>query len=238
MMKSVSIIIPCYNEERTIYELLRRVVSQDIFEHKLEREIIVVDDGSTDKSKDEIEKFIEAHKNENITLISYKPNRGKGTAIREALKIAKGDIVLIQDADLEYDPSDYPKLLVPILSGTAQVVYGSRWIAPTMKISGPLYALGGWLENRFLHLLYRTNISDIATGYKVFKSDLLKSLDLQCKRFEFCPEVTTKLLNRNIPIIEVPINYQPRTKKEGKKIKWTDFIVAIYTILKVKMKKL
>ena len=234
----VSILIPCYNEERTIYELLSRVVAQDLSSLGLEREIIVVDDGSTDSSRQRIERFIEDHPGESVKLISYSPNRGKGYAIRKALDVASGDIILIQDADLEYDPSDYRELLKPIVSGVAPVVYGSRWIAKEMPISGPLYAVGGWLENKFLRTLYRTNLTDIATGYKVFRAEIIRSLNLECEGFEFCPEVTAKLLNRGVRIIEVPIKYRPRKKREGKKINWKDFFKAIYTIARVRLKRL
>lgn len=237
-MKLVSVIIPCFNEEHTVYQLLKRVSEVDLSALDLEKEIIVVDDGSTDQSLSEIKRFVADYSTERIELISYSPNCGKGAAIREALKIAKGEVIIIQDADLEYDPKDYLNLLKPIVKGVSRVVYGSRWISPQMPISGWFYALGGWLENKILHLLYRTNITDIATCYKVINAELLRSLNIQAEGFEFCPEVTSKLLNRRELIIEVPINYSPRTKREGKKIRWTDFFKGIFTIAKVKLKKL
>jgi len=237
-MKLVSIIVPCFDEEQTIYNLLELVTKVDLTELELAKEIIVVDDGSTDSSHAEIERFMRDHPKAEIKLISSKPNRGKGSAIREALGIASGEIILTQDADLEYSPSDYPLLLKPVVKDISRVVYGSRWLAPTIPISGPIYAVGGWLENKLLRTLYRTNITDIATGYKVFKTDLLKSLNVEAKGFEFCPEVTSKLLNRRELIVEVPISYKPRKKSEGKKIRWPDFFMAIYTILKVRCKRL
>lgn len=237
-MTSCSIIIPYYNEKRTVSQILEIVSTEISTLSSIDWQIVAVDDGSTDGSLEEVQRFQKENPGVPLTVISYKSNRGKGAAIRQGLEAATGNIILIQDADLEYSPGDYRVLINPIEQKLTKVVYGSRWIAPEIKISGTIYTLGGGLENCFLHLLYRTNISDIATGYKVFQSDVLKSLDLQCEGFEFCPEVTCKLLNRKEFILEVPINYQPRKKREGKKIRWTDFFIAIYTIFKVRVKHL
>ena len=237
-MPRCSILIPCYNERENDRELLSRVAAQDLSDLGLEREIIVVDDGSTDESLKIVRDFVDKHPDVPLRVIAYQPNRGKGCAVRKGIEEATGDYVIIQDADLEYHPSDYPALLKPLLFDLTEVVYGSRWLAREMPVSGGLFALGGWLENEFLRFCYRTNVSDIATGYKVFKADVLRSIVLDCVGFEFCPEVTAKLLNRRVRITEVPIRYTPRRKSEGKKIRWTDFFVGLYTILRVRAKRL
>lgn len=228
--RTLTIIVPCFNEQRTVAQLLGKVCAVDLSSVEFEKEIIAVDDGSTDGTGREIEAFIQSRPGSEVRMLVHPVNQGKGASIQTALCEATGEICLIQDGDLEYDPEDYPKLLAPIARGLCRVVFGSRWLAPKMPISGPLYALGGWLENQYLHMLYRTNLSDIATGYKVFETQLLRSLCLESRGFAFCPEVTAKLLNRREPIFEVPIRYRPRKKKEGKKICWTDFFVALYTL--------
>ena len=237
-MTMISIIIPCYNEEATVYPLLEKVAAQTLASLNVEREIVVVDDGSTDRSLEQIKLFRDRHPALPLKVLSNSPRLGKGWSVRKALEAAQGEIILIQDADLEYDPSDYEALMRPVLLGVTPVVYGSRWLAPEIHISGTLALLGGWLENRLLHTLYRTNISDIATGYKVFRADLLRSLNLDCRGFEFCPEVTAKLLNRGVTIIEEPIHYIPRNKREGKKIRWPDFFIAVATLVRVRFKRL
>ncbi|MFC1888874.1 glycosyltransferase family 2 protein [Thermodesulfobacteriota bacterium] len=230
------IIMPCYNEERTVYDILEQCLAVDLSLFRFEKAIIIVDDGSTDRSRDEVARFVRDYPGAPIRTIRLDRNRGKGYAIRKALELCDGGYMIIQDADLEYSPSQYPELLKPIFDGVADVVYGSRWIhSGPMSKSGWLYALGGWLENVYLHLLYRTNISDIATCYKVMSTSLLKRLDLECKGFEFCPEVTAKLLNRSMTIMEVPIQYKARKKREGKKIRWIDFFKAIGVLTKVRL---
>ena len=236
--ESLYIMIPCYNEERTIYTILEKCLAVNVALLGLEKQVVLVDDGSTDGSPAEIDRFLCDHPDAPIRLIRLERNRGKGFAIRMALERSGDGIVIIQDADLEYQPSQYPDLLKPIVDGIADVVYGSRWIySGPISRSGWLYALGGWLENVYLHLLYRTNISDIATCYKVMPAGLLKSLDLECEGFEFCPEVTAKLLRRGIPIVEVPIQYEARKKRDGKKIGWVDFFKAIHTLTKIRIQK-
>lgn len=237
-MVSCSIIIPYYNEEKTVFQILQIVSVEIRTISSINWQIVAVDDGSTDGSLVEVQRFQKENPEDKITSVSSNTNRGKGAAIRRGLEAAKGDIILIQDADLEYNPGDYRVLVGPIERNLTNVVYGSRWIARDMHISGTIYTLGGWLENRFLHLFYRTNISDVATGYKVFRSEVLRNLDLQCEGFEFCPEVTAKLLNRKEFILEVPIRYLPRKKRDGKKIRWTDFLIALYTIFNIWSKRL
>ena len=235
-MKLLSIIIPCYNERATVARLLANVAAVDLSAIGMDKEILLVDDGSTDGTTQEIQRFAQEHPQAPLRVLTHPHNRGKGAAIRTALAEARGEVTLIQDADLEYTPDDYPHLLQPILAGVTRVVYGSRWLAPKLPISGPLYTLGGWLENKYLRLLYRTNITDIATCYKVARTDLLRDLRLEAEGFEFCPEVTARLLNRHEMIVEVPITYRPRKKHEGKKIRWTDFFIALYTLTKIRFR--
>jgi len=218
----VSIIVPVYNEERTIEELVRRLK-----EVPLEKEIIIVDDGSTDRTKEILRNI----KDEEFRIITLPRNMGKGAAIRAALPFVRGDVVVIQDADLEYNPQELPMLLSPILEGKEEVVYGSRFLRgrPRMRTLN-------FIANKILAwtatLLLGRRITDEATCYKAFKTSLLRSLDLKCKGFEFCPEVTAKIGRKGIRIREIPISYTPRTKKEGKKVRWKDGFIALYTLFK------
>lgn len=222
----LSIIIPTYNERDTIREILRRV--QEAPTAGLTKEIIVVDDGSTDGTRDILRAL---DPGEGVQVFYHAENRGKGAAIRTGLSHATGDIVLIQDADLEYDPRDYPALLQPILEGRAGVVYGSRFL-------GPRKAMFFWhmLGNKFLTLvtnvLYDSILSDMETGYKAFRADIIRGLPLRSRRFEFEPEITAKVLKRGHRIYEVPISYTGREYHEGKKITWRDGFSALWTLLK------
>ncbi len=224
----LSIIIPIYNEESTIGQVLDEIAQVDI--GNLSKEIIAIDDGSTDRSAEIVRQFAEQSLLD-VNLITSPQNRGKGAAIRLGLAHATGDIVLIQDADIEYDPQDYPKLLAPILSGQAQVVYGTRFHRKIKGMALP-NRLANWILPRLANLLYGTHLTDEATAYKVFDAELIKSIDLQCVRFEFCPEVTAKVARAGYTIYEVPINYQPRNSQSGKKIRWTDGVIAIWTLIK------
>lgn len=204
----------------------------------LRKEIIVIDDGSTDDSKKIVKTFTKKH---SCVKYYYKKNGGKGSAIREGLKYATGDIILIQDADLEYDPNDYQSLINPIIKGKTKVVYGSRRLHSTNskyhnQPSGITYYIGGVGLTVITNLLYGTKISDEPTCYKVFRSDVIKNIPLVCTSFEFCPEVTAKIAKRRIPIYEVPIRYYPRSIKEGKKIKWKDGLYAVWILIKYKFK--
>ncbi len=225
----LSILIPVYNEEKSIKKIIDLVKKVDI--GKVNKEIVVVDDGSTDKTLEVLKKI------KNIKLIGYNKNIGKGEAIRTAIKHATGDIIIIQDADLEYDPNDYKALIKPIIEGKAKVVYGSRRLKKeNKKHSGFSFYLGGISLTFIANLLYpNLHITDEPTCYKVFKADILKNLNLKCKRFEFCPEVTAKIARKGIKIHEVPISYYPRTAKEGKKINWRDGIEAVWTLLKYRV---
>ncbi len=226
----LSILIPAYGEEATIGEVLRRVADVDTESLGFEKELIVCDDGSSDGTVAEVEKAMES--DDRIRLVKHPVNRGKGAAIRTALEIAKGDYCLIQDADLEYDVNDYPVILGELLNG-ADVVYGSRFLQ-TRWPEG--MKLPNYVANRMLtttaNLLYGLNITDEATCFKVFKTDLLRSFDLKCEGFEFCPEVTAKIGKRKINIVEVPIQYSAREVTEGKKIHWTDGFEAIWELIK------
>jgi len=227
----LSVIVPVFNEKNTILEVLKRISAVNI-----DKEILVIDDGSTDGTRDML-KTIDGQRpaadrrNDEIKIIYHKRNMGKGRAIRTGLNNATGDVVIIQDADLEYDPQDYPKLIEPILSGRAKVVYGSRLFGKGKKSYWSFY-LGGRLLSFLANLLYNAGITDEPTCYKAFRADVIKSIDLKCRRFEFCPEVTAKVRKKGYKIFEVPINYEPRSIKDGKKISWRDGLEAIWTLVR------
>ena len=230
----LSILIPAYGEEKTIGEVLRLVAAIETEPLGFDKEIIVCDDGSDDGTAAEVEKA--AQQDSRIRLVKHPVNRGKGAAIRTALAEAKGDYCLVQDADLEYDVDDYPALLGEIAKG-ADVVYGSRFLQKKWPEG---MQLPNFVANRLLttaaNLLYGLNITDEATCFKVFKTDLLRSFDLECEGFEFCPEVTAKIGKRKIKIHEVPIRYTARDLADGKKIHWTDGFEAIWELLRQKRK--
>lgn len=228
----VSIIIPSFNEGRTLKQIVKKVLAVKIPHSK---EVIVVNDGSTDETRKilsefKISFFDRKRDHFKFQILEHKQNKGKGTAIRTGLKHATGDIILTQDADLEYDPQDIPKLLLPLKDKKVNVVYGSRVLGKN-PISHWTFNLGGRLVTFVTNLLYGTNITDEPTGYKVFRSKILKNLKLKSKGFEFCPEVTAKIAKKGMKIFEVPIKYNPRPISE-KKIKWQDGFKAIYYLLK------
>jgi glycosyltransferase involved in cell wall biosynthesis len=230
-VKKLTIIIPCYNEEKLITTVLEKVL-QTKLDHDLEKQIIIVNDGSTDNSANAINKFCE--NNPCAISIHQQANSGKGAAVKAALQKVNGDIIIIQDADLEYDPNDYNKLLHPIIDGHADVVYGSRFMG-----SGPHRVLFFFhtIGNKFLTFLSNIftglNLTDMETGYKMFRTDVLKQVRLKENRFGFEPEVTAKTSRiKNIRFYEVGIAYYGRTYDDGKKIKWTDGLHAIWCILK------
>lgn len=219
----LSVILPVYNEKNTIEEIIKRTEAVN-----LNKEIIIIDDYSNDGTREIIKEKINQ---KNIIKIFHSKNKGKGACIRSGLEKATGDIVIIQDADLEYDPEDYYKLVKPIMEGKASVVYGSRALGKC-KYSYLRYALGGKFLSFLTNILYGSNITDEPTCYKLFKTELIKSLNLKCTGFEFCPETTAKILKRGYKIFEVPISYHPRKIEEGKKINWKDGIKAIWTLIK------
>jgi glycosyltransferase involved in cell wall biosynthesis len=223
----VSIIIPVYNEFRTFEQVLERV-RHAALPPGCTREIVVVDDGSTDGTA----KILRQHEDAGIVLAHYSSrNLGKGTALRAGIAIASGDVILIQDGDLEYDPNDYARLLEPILNGNARIVYGSRFHRRPAGM-----AWKNLVANRILtaaaNLLYAARITDEATAYKAFSADVLRSTRLECRRFEFCPEVTAKLRRLRYRIAEVPISYNGRGIVDGKKIRARDGFEAMWTLLK------
>lgn len=222
---NLSVIIPVYNEAATLQDIINRVRATELV-----YEIIAVDDGSSDDSV-AILKQLQNQGHPPLTILQHEKNRGKGAAMRTGLEAVTGDFVLVQDADLEYDPADYPALLDPLAESSVAVVYGSRNLRRNAKSSFAFY-WGGRLLSWITNLLYGSRITDEATGYKVIKTDLLRSLDLETDGFEFCPEVTGKLLRRGVPIVEVPISYYPRSWNEGKKIQWYDGAIAIWTLIK------
>jgi len=217
----LSIIIPVFNERATIQEVVKRVQATPF-----EKEIIVVDDGSTDGTRDILPQI-----ERDAIVLYHEKNRGKGAALHTGIARATGDIILIQDADFEYDPRDYAQLIQPIVEGRVKVVYGSRFLGPRM-------AMFFWhmLANKMLtlmtNILYDAILSDMETGYKVFRADVIKGIPLRCRRFDFEPEITAKVLKRGHRIFEVPISYFGREYREGKKIGLKDAFVAVWTLLK------
>lgn len=226
---TLSVVIPVFNEKNTISEIIGRIERVNLREFGFKKEIIIVDDGSNDGTREVLKKFEDKYK-----VVYHLKNRGKGAAIRTALEKVSGDYVIIQDADLEYDPKDYKKLLDFALKNNARVVYGSRRLNPQNKPSYSSYYWGGVILNWFTNLILGTKITDESTCYKLFKTETIKSIPLRCERFEFCPEVTAKVSKKGIKIHEVPISYTPRHKKEGKKIKWRDGLEALLVLIKYK----
>ncbi|OGM31294.1 glycosyl transferase [Candidatus Woesebacteria bacterium RIFCSPHIGHO2_01_FULL_44_21] len=222
----LSVIIPVFNEEKTVAELISKV--QKV---KLRKEIIVVNDGSYDNTSSILKKF------KNIKVLNHKGNKGKGAAVRTGIRYATGDILLIQDADLEYNPEDYERLVKPIVERKAKVVYGSRLKKYLLVFFGkertplPAHLIANKLLTFVTNILYGSSLTDMETCYKVFKSDVLQSIKLVSNGFEIEPEITAKILKRGYKIYEVPIKVKPRGYEEGKKINWVDGIKAIYYLL-------
>lgn len=227
-MKKLSIIIPVYNEEKTISDVINEVKKVKI--KGIAKEMIVVDDSSTDNTRNILKKI----KDKSIKVFYHKKNMGKGAAIKTGLKNSTGDIILIQDADLEYSPDEYPKLLKSIIKGNAKVVYGSRLeaIKKNLKNMYKLHYIGNLFLTLITNLLYRAKITDMETGYKVFRREVVKEINLKSKRFDFEPEITAKILKKGYKIYEVPISFAGRKFKEGKKITWLDGIKAVYYLIK------
>jgi dolichol-phosphate mannosyltransferase len=227
----LSIIVPVYNEQKTINEVIERVMAVDL--GAIEREVIIANDGSYDDTR----RVIEDHgwlRDPRVRLCENPINLGKGAAVRHGLSAATGDILLIQDADLELDPEEYGQLLAPILERRTDVVYGSRFLSPTGRI--PLRTR---VANRFLttltNVLFGGRLTDMETAYKVFRRDVIRSLRLRCVGFDFEPELTARLLLAGHRILEVPIGYEPRTATEGKTIGWVDGLDAVYALVKCRL---
>ena len=223
----LSVIVPVYNERTTLIEIVRRMRAVDL---PMDREIVVVDDGSNDGT----DKVLSAIEDSTVRVLRHPGNQGKGAAIRSGLAVVRGDLVLIQDADLEYDPEDWPKLINPVLRGRAKVVYGSRFTGERKNM-----LFWHWVGNRFLSLvtnvLYNTTLSDMETGYKLFDRSVIDGITIDSDSFDFEPEITAKVLRRGQRIYEVPISYNGREVDEGKKITWKDGFGALKTLLKYRI---
>jgi glycosyltransferase involved in cell wall biosynthesis len=226
-MKKLSVIIPVYNEAETIGTVLQAVLARKL--PGWTKEVIVVNDGSTDGTVEKLKRW-----RGKVTIISKEKNEGKGSALSLGFARATGDIILIQDADLEYDPTDYPVLLEPFSREHVQVVYGSRFLGPHLSTMF-VYALGNKFVTLLTNILYNTNITDMETGYKVFRKSVLNGMNISAKRFDVEPELTARLLRSGIQIYEVPISYYGRKFSEGKKLTWVDGVVAAYTLMKFRL---
>ena len=222
--RTLSVIVPVYNERNTVVEVLRRIRAVEL---PVAKEVVVVDDGSTDGT----DKVLSALEDSTVRIIRHPENRGKGAAIRSGLARASGDLVLIQDADLEYDPDDWPRLLDPVLKGKAEVVYGSRFTGERKNMR-----LSSWIGNRLLvfvtNVLYRTTLSDMETCSKLIDRRVLDGMVIESDRFDFEPEITAKLLRAGVRIYEVPISYAGRESDEGQKFNWRDGVRALGTLLR------
>jgi len=223
----LSIVIPVYNEKNTLNTLLTRVEAVDY-----EKEIVLVDDCSTDGTRE----IVESYKNKKeYTVVMHQYNRGKGAALRTGFAEASGDIIIIQDADLEYDPKDYGKLLEPILDGRADVVYGSRFLGGPHRVLFFWHYLGNMALTLMSNVMTNLNLTDMETCYKVFSRQVLDSIELKCNRFGFEPEFTSKVAKQKFRIYEVPISYSGRDYAEGKKIGWKDGVAAIWFIIRFRL---
>lgn len=232
-MKTLSIIIPAYNEERTIHLILDKVLAVKLI-GEMQKEIVIVNDCSKDNTKDAIERYIASHPEQKFNFYSQPVNKGKGAAIHKGIELASGDYVIVQDADLEYDPQEYNILLKPVLDGFADVVYGSRFMGgKPHRILFYWHSIGNKFLTALSNMFTNLNLTDMETCYKLFRADIIKKVKLKEKRFGFEPEVTARIARiPNIRIYEVGISYYGRTYAEGKKIGWKDGVRALWCIVK------
>lgn len=235
-MKSstLSIIIPAYNEGANLAAVIKKVLQVEL-PHGIGKEIIVVNDGSTDDTAAYAEAFVSSDSTAKVLLLNHEVNMGKGMAIRTALPAVSGDYVVIQDADEELDPGDYVVMLNKMLGDNLSVVYGSRFLVSGRQGSRFFY-YGNRILTTLANILYGQHLTDEATCYKMFSTPLLKSVNLRCRGFEFCPEVTAKIARRGVKIQEVPISYFPRTREEGKKVRLSDGLKAAWCLIKYRCK--
>lgn len=227
----LTIIIPAYNEAENIAAVLDKVCNVKL-PYNVGKEILVVDDGSKDDTAARVEEFIASHPDEPVKLLRHERNHGKGRAIRTALAKGTGDFVIIQDGDLELDPNDIARLLKVMIDGNYDVVYGSRFLNHQNKSLYRSFRWGGRLVSHVANVLYGQHITDEPTCYKLMRSGVLKRFTLKCEGFEFCPEVTAKISKLGIKIHEEPISYMPRSLEQGKKLRWTDGLEAVWTLFK------
>ena len=223
----LSVVIPAYNEEHFLSEVIRRVT-----EVPYEKEIIVVDDASADGTRGLLERLKNDGTYDGLKVVFHQKNAGKGAAVRSGIEIASGDIIIIQDADLEYDPNDYPTLLAPILEGKADVVYGSRFLGGPHRVLYFWHYVGNMVVTLLSNVFSDLNLSDMETGYKVFRRSVFSDITIESNRFGFEPEITAKVARSGFRVYEVPISYHGRSYTEGKKITWKDGIKALFTIVK------
>ncbi len=223
----LSVIIPVYNEEQTVDVVLRRVLA-GLAQYRA-KEVIVVDDGSRDRTRDRLEPWVGVP---GVLILRHPENLGKGAAVRTGMACVRGDITVIQDADLEYDPRDLPGLIEIVRKGRSDVVYGSRYGVAGRRLPWTRFRLAVSVLNGLVRLLYGRRLTDEATCYKVLRTRLLRALDLRASRFDLCAEITAKVCRLGLPIVEVPISYRPRGRQEGKKISWRDGWEAIWTLCK------
>jgi glycosyltransferase involved in cell wall biosynthesis len=227
----LSILMPAYNEEATIAKIIQMIDKVDLKKIGVKKELIIVDDGSKDRTVEIIRHLQKKYKY--IRFFQHRKNKGKGGAVKTAIKHATGQIMIVQDADLEYDPRDYAKCILPIMKRKAKVVYGSRRLEKRNKQHSHFsFFIGGVGITLIFNILFFTRLTDEPTCYKTFRSDVIKRIRIKGNRFDWEPEVTAKIVKRGIRIHEVPIRYYPRTEKEGKKIRWKDGVDAVLTMLK------